>query len=72
MFRNGCVKKKAIAFGGLCFRKSKKCWDFMSSFTCEKCGKEIIDSHKGYVTACEHYPRRLVRVENLKLSKKAG
>lgn len=28
----------------------------MSSFKCEKCGKEIIDSPQGYVTECEHYP----------------
>ena len=28
----------------------------MSSFICEKCGKEIIDTPAGYVTGCEHYP----------------
>jgi len=28
----------------------------MSSFICEICGKEIIDTLRGYVTACEHYP----------------
>ncbi len=28
----------------------------MSSFVCEKCGKEIIDSPSGYTTECEHYP----------------
>lgn len=28
----------------------------MSHFTCDKCGKPIIDSPKGYVTGCEHYP----------------
>jgi hypothetical protein len=29
----------------------------MSSFICEFCGKEIIDSPKGYITECEHYPK---------------
>lgn len=28
----------------------------MSSFYCEHCGKEILDSDNGYITACEHYP----------------
>lgn len=28
----------------------------MSSFICEKCGKNIIDTLNGYVTGCEHYP----------------
>ena len=28
----------------------------MSSFKCEKCGKDIIDTPKGYITGCEHYP----------------
>ena len=28
----------------------------MSSFDCEKCGAPIIDTPKGYVTECEHYP----------------
>ena len=28
----------------------------MSSFRCEKCGKEIIDSENGYITSCPHYP----------------
>jgi len=27
----------------------------MSSFTCEQCGKSIIDDN-GYITECEHYP----------------
>lgn len=27
----------------------------MSSFTCEHCGKSIIDDG-GYITECEHYP----------------
>ena len=28
----------------------------MSSFFCEYCGKEIIDTENGYITGCEHYP----------------
>ena len=28
----------------------------MSSFNCNDCGTEIIDTDKGYVTACEHWP----------------
>jgi len=28
----------------------------MSSFICEKCGKNIIDSDTGYITECDHYP----------------
>lgn len=28
----------------------------MSSFRCEKCGKNIIDTEIGFVTGCEHYP----------------
>lgn len=28
----------------------------MSNFSCEKCGAECIDSHRGYITGCEHYP----------------
>lgn len=28
----------------------------MSSFKCEICGIEIIDTVYGYVTECEHYP----------------
>lgn len=28
----------------------------MSSFICEKCGTEILDSPHGYLTGCEHYP----------------
>ena len=29
----------------------------MSSFICEKCGAEILDSPQGYITGCAHYPR---------------
>jgi hypothetical protein len=30
----------------------------MSSFRCEKCGKEILDTPgKGYITFCEHHPK---------------
>ena len=28
----------------------------MSNFTCPHCGKDIIDSPRGYITGCEHYP----------------
>lgn len=28
----------------------------MSSFTCEICGAQILDTEKGYITGCEHYP----------------
>jgi hypothetical protein len=28
----------------------------MSSFKCEFCGKEIIESHGVYKTECPHYP----------------
>ena len=28
----------------------------MSSFTCEHCGTDILDTPRGYITECEHYP----------------
>lgn len=28
----------------------------MSSFACEKCGKNCHDTEVGYITGCEHYP----------------
>lgn len=28
----------------------------MSSFYCEKCGEAIIDTPRGYITGCKHYP----------------
>lgn len=28
----------------------------MSSFKCDKCGADCIDSPNGYITGCEHYP----------------
>lgn len=28
----------------------------MSNFICPECGKEIIDSLKGFLTGCPHYP----------------
>lgn len=28
----------------------------MSSFICEYCGAEILDTPNGYITECEHYP----------------
>jgi hypothetical protein len=29
---------------------------YMSSFQCEKCGTACIDTDRGYITGCEHYP----------------
>ena len=31
----------------------------MSSFICDKCGTEILDTHFGYITECEHYPLKI-------------
>lgn len=28
----------------------------MSNFYCEKCGIPVIDSNKGYIAGCKHYP----------------
>ena len=28
----------------------------MSSFTCEQCGTDCIDTPSGYITGCEHFP----------------
>ena len=28
----------------------------MSHFNCEKCGTLLIDTDRGYITGCEHYP----------------
>ena len=28
----------------------------MSNFICEECGAVIVDTPKGYITGCEHYP----------------
>jgi len=28
----------------------------MSNFRCDICGKNILDSPRGYVTGCPHYP----------------
>ena len=28
----------------------------MSSFRCEKCGADILDTEHGYPTGCKHYP----------------
>lgn len=28
----------------------------MSSFNCEHCGAACIDTDKGYVSGCKHYP----------------
>ena len=33
----------------------------MSSFICDKCGAEIVDSRDGYVTECIHYPSERLR-----------
>jgi len=29
----------------------------MSSFICEHCNAEIIDTESGYINGCEHYPK---------------
>jgi hypothetical protein len=34
----------------------------VSSFVCEHCGEEIIDSLQGYITGCPHYPLNNDRV----------
>ena len=36
----------------------------MSSFICEKCGAEILDTPDGYITECEHYPMEICSVDN--------
>ena len=33
----------------------------MSSFNCEHCGTPIIDTHRGYVTGCPHWPLENIR-----------
>ena len=35
----------------------------MSSFKCSKCGVDILDTEKGYITGCKHYP-----LENIPIS----
>lgn len=35
----------------------------MSSFICEKCGAEILDTPNGYITECEHYPMELTSID---------
>ena len=42
----------------------------MSNFLCEHCGKPIIDSPRGYVTECKHYPLR--KEEKMAVKKKAA
>lgn len=44
----------------------------MSNFSCECCGKVIIDSPSGYITGCEHHPiepRRLTLAEQVKMAR---
>jgi hypothetical protein len=36
----------------------------MSSFKCEECGKEILDSPTGYTTGCPHHPLKPDIVED--------
>jgi len=38
----------------------------MSSFICEKCQKEIIDTDNGYVTGCKHYEPDIYPCFNIK------
>jgi hypothetical protein len=28
----------------------------VSNFICEECGAKVVDSPRGYITGCEHYP----------------
>lgn len=35
----------------------------MSSFVCEHCGAEIIDTPRGYISGCEHYPLERTNAE---------
>lgn len=37
----------------------------MSSFNCEKCGTPIIDTPRGYITECEHYPLDLKKARKV-------
>lgn len=37
----------------------------MSNFECEKCGTAIIDSPRGYVTGCDHYPLSGIEAESV-------
>ncbi|NOQ52478.1 MAG: hypothetical protein GQ578_09720 [Desulfuromonadaceae bacterium] len=37
----------------------------MSSFYCEICGKNIIDTQRGYITGCEHHPIEKKRRSNM-------
>lgn len=38
----------------------------MSSFICEFCGKLLIDTNKGYITGCEHFPADIFPCYNKK------
>ena len=39
----------------------------MSSFYCEKCGKAIVDTPRGYKTCCSHYtPKKLEKISGRK------
>ena len=35
--------------------------EIMSSFKCEHCNEDIIDTPKGYITGCEHYPLETIK-----------
>jgi hypothetical protein len=37
----------------------------MSNFKCDKCGTDIIDSEKGYITGCIHYPLKTIETEEM-------
>lgn len=34
----------------------------MSNYRCEHCNTDIIDTPRGYITECEHYPLELATV----------
>ena len=41
----------------------------MSSFYCEWCNAEIVDTPQGYVTECEHYPLDLKKANKLAMER---
>ena len=41
----------------------------MSSFYCEWCKAEIVDTPQGYVTECEHYPLDLQKANKIAMER---